>query len=82
MEQGTDMHVLMRDEKEGRSKQCQTNNKAKQHSTTKAVTFPKKNELPRACTCMYVCWYTTQDPSAEVYRDCITATQLPRHMTV
>ena len=40
------IHVLMRDEKEGRSKQGQTNNKAKQHSTPKAVTFPKKNELP------------------------------------
>ena len=41
--------VLMRDErrKEGRSKQDQTNNKAKQHSTPKAVTFPKKNELPQ-----------------------------------
>ena len=33
--------------KEGRSKQGQTNNKARQHSTPKAVTFPKKNELPR-----------------------------------
>ena len=31
--------------KEERSKQGQTNNKAKQHSTPKA--FPKKNELPR-----------------------------------
>ena len=44
------IHVLMRDEKEGRkkrSKQGQTNNKAKQHSATKAVTFPKENELPR-----------------------------------
>ena len=40
------MHVLMRDEKEGRKgKQGQTN-KAKQHSTPKVVTFPKKNELP------------------------------------
>ena len=37
----------MRDEKEGRSKQGQTNNKAKQHTTPKAVTFPKKNELPQ-----------------------------------
>ena len=39
----------MRDErrKEGRSKQGQTNNKAKQHSIPKVVTFPKKNELPR-----------------------------------
>ena len=35
--------LLMRDES---SKQGQTN-KAKQHSTPKAVTFPKKNELPR-----------------------------------
>ena len=33
--------------KEERSKQRQTNNKAKQHSTPKAVTFPKKNELPQ-----------------------------------
>ena len=40
------IHVLMRDEKEGRSKQGQTNNEAKQHSTPKAVTFPKKNEPP------------------------------------
>ena len=31
--------------KEERSKQGQTNNKAKQHSTPKAVTFPQKNEL-------------------------------------
>ena len=38
------IHVLM---KEGRSKQGQTNNKAKQHSTPKALTFPKKNELPQ-----------------------------------
>ena len=37
----------MRDEKEERIRQGQTNNKAKQHSTRKAVTFPKKNELPR-----------------------------------
>ena len=33
--------------KEERSKQSQTNNKAKQHSPPKAVTFSKKNELPR-----------------------------------
>ena len=37
----------MRDEKEESSKQGQANNKAKQHSTSKAVTFPKKNELPQ-----------------------------------
>ena len=43
------IHVLMRDErrKEERNKQGQTNNKAKQHSTPKAVAFPKKNELPQ-----------------------------------
>ena len=43
-------HVLMRDEKEGRRKEAsmvKQTNKAKQHSTPKAVTFPKKNELPR-----------------------------------
>ena len=58
------MHVLMRDEKEGRSKQGQTNNKAKQHSTPKAVTFPsclghvherRLVELRRDCMYMYVC---------------------------
>ena len=40
----------MRDEKEGRKKQARSNKqqfKAKPHSTPKAVTFPKKNELPR-----------------------------------
>ena len=37
------VRVLMQE----RSKQGQTNNKAKQHSTPKVVTFPKKNELPR-----------------------------------
>ena len=37
----------MRDEE--RSKQGQTNKKAKQHSTPKAITFPEKNELP----CIY-----------------------------
>ena len=43
----------MRDEKEGKG---HTNNKAKQHSTPKTVTFPKKNELPwvGTCTCTYV----------------------------
>ena len=44
-------------QKEGRSKQGQKNNKAKQHNTPKAVTFPKKNELARqtcTCTCTHV----------------------------
>ena len=36
------IHVLIRYEKEGRKKQGQTNNKAKQHSTPKAVTFLRK----------------------------------------
>ena len=43
------IHVLMRDEKEERKKQARSNeqtSKAKQHSTPKAVTFPKKSELP------------------------------------
>ena len=40
-------HVERFRRKEERSKQGQTNNKAKQHSTPKAVTFPRKNELPR-----------------------------------
>ena len=39
------VHVLMRDEKEGRKKQARSNKQ--QHSTPKAVTFPKNNELPR-----------------------------------
>ena len=33
------VYVLMRDRKEGRSKQGQINNKAKQHSTPKAVMY-------------------------------------------
>ena len=54
------VHVLMRDEKEGRRKQGQTHNKAKQHSTPKAV---KKNELPRVglprvcCVALLCCLY-------------------------
>ena len=61
---------LMRDEKEA-SKVKQTN-KAKQHSTPKAVTFPIKNELPQVGhvhvyinihvytvrTCIYMYMYT------------------------
>ena len=43
------IHVLMRDEKEERKKQARSNKQTrqKQHSTPKAVTFRKKNELPR-----------------------------------
>ena len=41
------IHVREMRRKEERSKQGQTNNKAKQHSTPKVVTFPEKNALPR-----------------------------------
>ena len=41
------IYMFLMRRKEERSKQGQTNNKAKQHSTPKAVTFPLKNELPR-----------------------------------
>ena len=45
------IHVLMRDEKEGRKKQAKSNKqlKAKQHSTPKAVTFP--HVYTCTCTC-------------------------------
>ena len=44
----TYVHVLMRDEKEGRKKQARSNQQqGKATQYTKAVTFPKKNELPR-----------------------------------
>ena len=58
---GTALHTCLNERvrrKEGRSKQGQTNNKTKQHSTPKAVTFPKKNELPLVRfepTHMYTC---------------------------
>ena len=42
------MHVNERcRRKEEKSKLSHANNKAKQHNTPKAVTFPKKNELPQ-----------------------------------
>ena len=41
--------------KEERSKQGRTNNKAKQHSTLKAVTYPKKYEPPRGTHLQYMC---------------------------
>ena len=70
------VHVLMRDErsKEERSKQGQANNKAKQHSTPKAVTFPKKNEWlgwdskPRHSTLLTEC-STTELQCTCVYID-------------
>ena len=40
------MYVHVNERWEGRREQGQTNNKAKQNSTPKAVTFTKKNELP------------------------------------
>ena len=42
---------------EERSKQGQTKNKAKQHSTPKVVTFPKKNELGLEPTTLYMYMY-------------------------
>ena len=48
MSGGSSLHVNERcGRKEERSKQGDTNNKAKQHNTPKAVTFPKKSEQPR-----------------------------------
>ena len=37
----------MRDEKEERKKQARSNKQTRQSITPKAVTFPRKNELPR-----------------------------------
>ena len=53
----------MRDErrKEERSKQDQTNNNTKKHSTSKAVTFPKKNELPQV-ELMYIQYASKKSP--------------------
>ena len=51
----TFVHKLMRRKKE-RSKQGQTKNKAKQHSTPKAVTVSKKNELPRVHVLVLCCF--------------------------
>ena len=57
---------------EERSKQGQANNKAKQHSTPKAVTFPKKNELPRVgtCTCIYMYINTLQSRHTDIHVQC------------
>ena len=46
--------------KEERSKQSQINKKAKQHSTPKAVTFPKNIELP--CVHVHACTERHPDP--------------------
>ena len=43
------MHVLMRDEKEG-----QTNNKVKQYNTPKVVTLPKLYNLDRSGSALSV----------------------------
>ena len=48
------IHVLMRDEKEGRSKVKQKNKE--QHSTPKAVTFPEKNELYVCLSGLWLGW--------------------------
>ena len=65
------IHVLMKDEKEGRKKEARSNKqqffKAKQHSTPKAVTLPKKNELPRMGQYVYVHVYTRVQVYVHVY---------------
>ena len=52
------MHVLMRDKKEGRKKQARSNKQqlGKATRTPKAVTFPKKNELPRSQSSIEPSW--------------------------
>ena len=60
----------MRDEKEERKKQARSNkqtNKAKQHSTPKAVTFPRKNELPHTCICTFKNMYIHKKFDAFIY---------------
>ena len=59
----------MRRKKE-RSKQGQTN-KAKQHSTPKAVTFPRKNELPQVGL----------EPTTLYTLDSALPTELPRQLS-
>ena len=56
--------------KEEISKQGQTNDKAKQNSTPKAVTFPEKNELPRVGL----------EPTTHVHVYYISCTQLHVHV--
>ena len=46
-----DPMYVYREMEEESSKVKQTTIKTKQHSTPKAVTFPKKNELPHVYTC-------------------------------
>ena len=51
-----DKYMSMRDVKEGRKKQARSyKQKPKQHSTPKAATFPKKNELPQVHVTVGVC---------------------------
>ena len=73
---------LMRDEKEGRSKQGQTNNKAKQRSTPKAITFPKKNELPRVV--LKPMTLHSRQSTCRIYthhQECMRANRSKKHTT-
>ena len=65
------VHVLMRDKKEA-SKVKHTANKAKQHSTRKAVTFPKKNELP---------WVGLEPTTLHSRQSAQTTTELPKQLS-
>ena len=41
------MYMFLREGRKKEASKVKQTNKAKQHSTPKAVTFPRKNELPR-----------------------------------
>ena len=58
------MYMFLNERREERKKEAskvKQTNKAKQHSTPKAVTFPRKNELPQVGlkpTTLYMCRHT------------------------
>ena len=60
----------------GRKERKKKNNKAKQHSTPKAVTFPKENELPRVGLkpmTLYTC--TSKISKVTVLMNCLSGSQ-------
>ena len=68
------VHVIMRDEKEGRKKQARSNEQIRQSNTAhsrQAVTFPKKNELPRVGL----------EPTTLYSRQSALPTELPRQLS-
>ena len=71
--------------KEERSKQGHTNNKAKQHSTPEAVTFPKKNELPRVGlepTTLYTLDRVSVHVQCVITRTCTCECMTEQQMTI